>query len=65
MIPTGLASTSIISVLDTTGRLLAEKQVDSSNGIDAELFVRHARYAVLIVRVVSGHKKFIGKIIVE
>ena len=37
----------------------------SSNGIDAELFVRHARYAVLIVRVVSGHKKFIGKILVE
>lgn len=62
---TGLASTSIISVLDTTGRLLAEKQVDSSNGIDAELFVRHARHEVLIVQVVSGHKRFIEKLIAE
>lgn len=62
---TGLASTSTVSVYDTTGRLLAEKHVDSSNGIDTELFVRHTRHAVLVVRVVSGHKRFIEKLITE
>lgn len=62
---TGLASTATVSVFDTMGRLMAEKQVDSSNGIDAELFVRHARHEVLIVQVVSGNKRFIEKLIAE
>lgn len=60
-----LIETSTISVFNTAGRLLAKEQVDSSNGIDAELFVRHARHEVLIVQVVSGHKRFIEKLIAE
>lgn len=61
----GLSSTSTISVFDTTGRLLAEKLVDGSNGIDTEMFILHARHAVLIVRVVSGQKRFIEKLIAK
>lgn len=60
-----LQSEATIYVYDTAGKVLAKKLVDSSHGINADLFVRHARRSVMFVQVTSGQKKFVEKILTE
>ena len=60
-----LSDETSISVYDGTGRLLASKKVDSRHGINADLFVRHARQSVLFIQVTSGRKKFVEKIVTD
>ncbi len=58
-----LTSQSVISVYDPSGRMLASKQVDSSNGIDTTLTINSSQSPILIVQVVSGRKKWVEKML--
>lgn len=59
----GLAPQSLLSVYSPTGRQLASKQVDSSNGIDTTITINSSRSPMLIVQVVSGRKKWVEKLL--
>lgn len=58
-----LADQATISVYDPSGRMLASKQVDSSNGIDTTITINSSQSPILIVQVVSGRKKWVEKLL--
>ena len=60
-----LAAQSTISVYDPSGKQIASKQVDSTNGIETSLSLSTSRQSVLIVQVVSGQKKWIEKLLTK
>lgn len=60
-----LAAQTTISVYDPSGKQIANKQVDSSNGIETTLSLSTSHHPVLIVQVVSGQKKWIEKLLTK
>jgi len=60
-----LAAQSTIAVYDPSGKQIASKQVDSTNGIETFLSLGTSRHSVLIVQVVSGQKKWIEKLLTK
>lgn len=60
-----LASTGIVTVYDTTGKVVARQTVNNSEGIHAQLNVQAFSKQLLIVRLASGKVTFVKKMFVD
>lgn len=60
-----LASTGIVTVYDTTGKVVARQAVNNSDGIHAQLNVQAFSKQLLIVRLASGKVTFVKKMFVD
>ena len=60
-----LGEESAIDVFDISGRLIASKIVNSSNGIDEQISLASVPRNVVVVQVTSGRQRFVDKIVVK
>ena len=60
-----LASTGIVTVYDTTGKVVARQAVNNSDGIHAQINVQTFDKQLLIVRLTSGNVTFVKKMFVD
>lgn len=60
-----LASTGIVTVYDTTGKVVARQAVNNSDGIHAQINVQTFAKQLLIVRLTSGKVTFVKKMFVD
>ena len=60
-----LANTSVIDVCDISGRVIVSKTIDSSHGINEQIFLPLMPKDMIIVKVSSGNKRFVDKYVVK